>query len=190
MNTTLLFAEILVIGLQAGIWSVLLAGLLFGFEWLALLSIPAVQPFTAILIAVGLSIFYVLGIVVDRVADFALTRLEKNIRNQFYPHLHNRSVSALRYEISKDKEYLNRQFEYIRSRLRIARASSLNFLIITILAVILLRNQVEYLLPVGIVGVLLTAGTFLAWVSITKSYYLTIKSNEDFENQKKRGMKR
>ena len=72
MNTTNLFVELIVIGAGATLWTLLLILSLFGYAWVpfgGLLSLPALIPI--------LSVIYVLGIVVDRLADALFEQIWK-----------------------------------------------------------------------------------------------------------------
>ena len=91
-----------------------------------------------------------------------------------------------RFLVSKDNEYLHYQFEYTRSRLRIARASALNFAITTLLAFIFVATQLQHyshyvtlLWFIAIVGIFLTALAIITWYKLINSYCKHIKINVD-----------
>ncbi len=70
MNTTDLFVELIIIGIGGAIWLCLLIFGMFGYDWVPLdetLALAALIPF--------LSVAYVLGIIIDRVADAIFERL-------------------------------------------------------------------------------------------------------------------
>ncbi len=186
MNTTLLFAELLIIGLQSVIWLLLLAFNFLGFGWLQ--ALKAVSDWQTLIAVASLSVLYVLGIVIDRVADFSFYGWDCSLKNRILPGL-SFSSSAVRFDISKDNEFLNRQFEYTRSRLRIARASSLNFAISTVLLVILIvrvqaPNEAALLFFSVLLGILLTAGSVYAWRTLAVTYYKMVKGNYDLLQSK------
>jgi hypothetical protein len=126
MNTTLIFAELLIIGLQASIWLFLVVLAIFGTNWIQGLATFGIADWQTVIVVVAISIVYVLGVIVDRLADLVFTRWDIKIREQTYPNA-PLTLGVMRFQLGKDNEYLNRQFEYTRSRMRIARASSLIF---------------------------------------------------------------
>src|SRR3954453_23996190 len=72
MNTTNLIVELIVIGVGASIWVSLLILALFGYTWIPgkdLLATPA------LILAPGLAIVYLLGVVTDRLSDSLLGKL-------------------------------------------------------------------------------------------------------------------
>jgi uncharacterized membrane protein YqaE (UPF0057 family) len=111
VNTTLLFAELLVIGFQVSIWFSLLALSIFGYTWLQVFLSSGFANWQALIVVVLLSVVYVLGIVFDRLADFVFSGWDRRIRNQIIP-VAPMPVAVMRFELGKDNEYLNRQFEY------------------------------------------------------------------------------
>ena len=185
MNTTLLFAELLITGLHTGLWLLLLALNIFGLDWLqSLLSKGVSEWATAILVSL-LAVFYIFGIVFDRFADFVFFRWDKKIREKIIPNAPLR-INVMRFQLAKDNEYLNRQFEYTRSRMRIVRAATLNFAISTILLLLLIilktpdsSEKIGYILVSSIIGILLTFGSIFAWYKLTQSYFKLVKSNWD-----------
>jgi hypothetical protein len=188
MNTTLLFAELLIIGLQGSLWIFLLVLNIFGYRWLQGLHSTGLSEWQAVLIALLLSFVYVLGIIIDRLADLIFSRQNKSIGEKIIPNAPF-PVSVMRFTMGKDNEYLNRQFEYTRSRMRIARASSLNFGLSTILAAtfILLRlqnlNSMEKWVCfffVLLTGIFLTAATVYTWNKLMRTYFELVKSNYEF----------
>jgi len=79
MNTTNLFVELVIIGIGAGVWLLLTLLCVFGYSWIPLekiMTLPALIPTLALL--------YVLGIVVDRMADFAFQCWDKNLRQKHF----------------------------------------------------------------------------------------------------------
>ena len=66
MATTAVFAEIVVVGLQVQALLVLLVLAIFGTEWI---SLSALADWTALLTILTLAGAYMLGVVVDRIAD-------------------------------------------------------------------------------------------------------------------------
>lgn len=114
MSTTSLFVELVVIGIGAALWVSLAIFSVFDYTWVPFdkaMSLPA--------IILGLSLIYVLGIVVDRLADriFQL-RNEPLCRKWFESSEDYHRARTLIYIRS---ETLRDLFGYSRSRLRICR---------------------------------------------------------------------
>jgi len=185
MNTTLLFVELLVTGLQSSVWVFILLITVYGYGWLQSLDFQKISDWDTLLTVFFLSFSYTLGIIMDRAADMVFSKWNKSIGKKIIPSS-NRPLSAMRFELGKENEYLNNQFEYTRSRMRIARASSVNFGLITILALIFIVVQIHpsteaqkwaYIFITLIVGGLLTGLSVYAWRELTITYYELIKSN-------------
>jgi len=185
MNTTLLFAELLIIGLQGSLWVFLLALNIFGYSWLQGLHSTGISEWQAVIIALLLSFVYVLGIVIDRLADVIFSGQNKRIQEKIIPNAPF-PPSVMRFALGKDNEYLNRQFEYTRSRMRIARASSLNFGLSTVLTATFILYHLQNLNTmerwtcfffVLITGLALTAATVYTWSKLMQTYFVLVKSN-------------
>lgn len=192
MNTTLLFAELLIIGLQTSLWTFLLVLNVFGNSWFQVLQSTGLYNWQAVIIILLLSIFYVLGIIIDRLADLVFSRWDRRIADKIIPHP-PWPISVMRFELGRDNEYLNRQFEYTRSRMRIARASSLNFGASTILVMLLILTRLqstsaterwEYFIFTSIIGVLLTVAAIYSWHKLTRTYFGLVKANYELYNAK------
>ncbi len=183
MSTTLLFVELLIAGIQVLIWFVLLILTVFGYEWALTLPVQAMHDWQILITAALLSFVYVLGILFDRLADVIFSKWDRAIAYQRFPDAPH-AFSVVRFQISKDNEYLNHQFEYTRSRLRIARASSLNFAITTILALIFVATRLtgiqdlsRLFIFIAVTGIFLTGLATLTWYFLVRSYFGLIRSN-------------
>ena len=117
MATTALFVELLVVGLQAEAWLILLTVTLLGpfpMPW------DRLEKWTALLTIVAVGVAYVLGIIVDRLADvvteFALRPGDRQTQ----------SVPRMRLRVMKESEALAAFLDYQRSRVRIARGTVAN----------------------------------------------------------------
>lgn len=190
MNTTLLFAELLIIGLQASVWLFLLALVVFGTNWLQALSTLGLADWQTAIVVIALSIVYVLGIIIDRLADLVFARWDKKIRERIFPNA-PLSIGVMRFQLGKDNEYLNRQFEYTRSRMRISRASILNFILMTILGVILIaqlqfpttEEKTKSLITALSIGVFLSVSAIYTWNKLTQTFIGLVKANWDLMKQ-------
>ena len=183
MSTTLLFVELLIAGIQVVIWFVLLILTIFGYEWVSTFPTQALSNWQVLITATILSFVYVLGILFDRLADLIFSKWDRSIAYKRFPNAPH-AFAVIRFQLSKDNEFLNHQFEYTRSRLRIARASSLNFAITTILALIFvatrLRDIQDYsrlLIFIALTGIFLTSLAVITWYYLVRSYFGLIKAN-------------
>ena len=82
MNTTDIFIEHLIAGVQVGVWLLLLFLSVFGYEWV---NIEQIQQMQLILAVILLPFIYPLGIVVDNIADEILQPLHRRIRKSVVP---------------------------------------------------------------------------------------------------------
>jgi hypothetical protein len=126
MNTTSLVVELVVIGAGAAVWVSLAVLAVFGTEWLHALAasrdlaIPVLLP--------ALSFTYVLGILVDRLADGIFAGQAARLRAGWFPQPEEyRFARTLIYVRSAALRDL---YEYGRSRLRICRGWTVNALLI------------------------------------------------------------
>ncbi|MDY7092866.1 MAG: hypothetical protein SX243_07835 [Acidobacteriota bacterium] len=120
MTTTQIFAELLVIGFGAFAWLLVLGAAIFGWE------VPRVaERLTSWeLLLPMLSLVYVLGIVVDRLADWFFDRWDKQYRDEEFESK-EAFYNARRLMVYYGKG-LWEDLEYGRSRLRICRGSACN----------------------------------------------------------------
>ena len=183
MNTTVLFVELLIIGFQAGIWILLLFLSVFGYKWVSGLQSMGISDWQTLITIFLLAMLYVLGIIIDRTADAIFSGWSQKIKKRVFPDS-DTPTSAIRFGFTN--EFLNRQIEYTRTRMRIVRASSVNFVLTTIFAVIFIATKVQgisdserlgYLVFTLIFGTTLAIAAIVIWRSLTRGYYETVKKN-------------
>lgn len=123
MATTAVFAEIIVVGLQAEAWLVLLVLLVAGLpSW----ETGTLSSWAALVTFAVVALSYVLGIVVDRLADSAY-----RLFRQGTP-----AVGPMQLRVRHESEQLAKFLDYQRSRWRIARGTVLNLAVGTPIAVL------------------------------------------------------
>jgi hypothetical protein len=183
MSTTLLFVELLIAGVQVVVWFSLLVFSVFGYEWVSNIQSQALSDWEVLVSITVLAFVYVLGILFDRLADLIFSKWDRKIAIEMFPHAPH-TFAVIRFQISKGNDYLNHQFEYTRSRLRIARASALNFAITTVLAVIFIAvrlqgipDHVTLLVFASVTGSLLTVLAVITWYKLVHSYFGLIRAN-------------
>lgn len=181
MNTTSLFAELMVIGAGAMVWVVLLVLAVVGppahdgFLLKELAHHDNLWVFSMFLLT---ALTYVLGIIVDRFADWAFGYVARYYKKKggfflFETKAEAREAKTVLYEKSSP---LREVFEYGRSRLRVCRGWTFNALFIGVTgAAVVVFQLAEYpekgLLLFTVVAAfgLLTVGAFLAWRKLLKS---------------------
>lgn len=193
MSTTLLFAELIIIGVEAILWIFLLMLTIFGLDWLKVIGNTSISDWQTVIVIVALSIVYVIGIIVDRIADLLFAGWDKKLRDKIIPNPFM-GIAVMRFELGKDNEYLNRQFEYTRSRMRISRSSVVNFALSILFGLILLltrfgsitpSEKTKYILAIVIFGVILLTSALYTWQKLTKTYFGLVKTHWDLYKRKK-----
>jgi hypothetical protein len=189
MNVTLLFAELVIIGIQVSLWLFCLILNIFGYDWLQRLQSLGLNNWQNIIVTFLLSLSYVLGIIFDRLSDRVFSKWEKRVKGEVFPL----PSIAVRFDLGKDNEYLNRQFEYMRSRMRIARASSINFGLTTIFVSLFILTRVQnlsrveawtYSSAIILLGALLTSAAIYAFDKSLRGFYRLLKVNYELHESK------
>ncbi len=177
MRTTALVVEHLIVGSQTVVAIVFLLASLHGYEWL-LLPAPAYQLLTLVF---SLLIAYPLGIFIDELADRAFQQYTRSIRKK-YDHREERKAFELLIRL-KEKS-TTQYFHYLRSRIRIARSSVLNFLLLTIASVLFTLTQLaptlggqltKVVITQLIVGLLLSLLAFFCLGHFTETFARKVK---------------
>ena len=191
MGTTELFVELIVIGVGAFIWIVLVTFSIFGYAWIPreeLFSVSSLIPF--------LSLIYIAGIVTDRIADMLFERI-------WVPGLQKKHYSVSgnarddRRLIYTQSEYLANLIEYGRSRLRICRGWAFNAILILVASNFFIYTQVSdpdvrmklFIWINALVG-FVTFFSWLSWYQLMDTQYRRLKDDAKFLRQsqsKKRG---
>ena len=174
MTTTAVFAEIIVIGLEAEAWIAALVVAVFGTDWI---DLSAVSAWAALITVLALAASYALGILVDRVADSALKGVAKRIQAH-RPRGEAKSAGGFKRKritvLLHGAEGVTKFLEYQRSRQRVARGTIVNlaFAIPSVLALLHWRADASpyWLVGVALVGVLLLAASVYANERILKAY--------------------
>lgn len=166
METTQLYIELIIIGLEAFCWMSLFLIDIVGNEVIGIFN-NILNSFSTSLLLIG--ILYIIGILMDRLADMIFQKGENSVRKS--SGLKAKS-SFLVWKKYKAEKYA----DYARSKIRILRASILNIPLITISSVWYVVRYfdklymiVVYILVLGILF------TYIAW----KSYNLSIERYYD-----------
>ncbi len=178
MSTTAILVEILIIGMQAMVWLVLLVLSVFGYKWLpdTAAAVKGWEPAVSVL---ALGLCYTLGILVDRVAD-CLTALhhpgDTLLKISWIKRQADAAHSDTRMRILCSTNKAGEFLAHVRSRTRIARATVVNVLLGTGTAVLFLATRTSYdslwtLAGVVIVGLLVAFVFALALGVLEVTYY-------------------
>jgi len=195
MNTTLLFVEVFIAGLQGLVWLALLILNLTGVNWISEIKFQDLGSWTFLVSALAFSFAYSLGIGIDRMANGLYVYWDKRIGAQYFPQ-EARSLAIVRFQLDNN-EPLNKQLEYVRTRLRIVRSASFNFLLITIFSIglivrlnfLALEEKWSYSGIAGAIGIFLTILFVGSWHSLTRTNYRLIQQST-LEVEKKKSTTR
>jgi hypothetical protein len=190
MTTTQIFAELLVIGFGAFAWLLVLGAALFGWE------LPEVTERLSSweLLLPVLSLVYVLGIVVDRLADKFFEKWDEQYREETFD-TKEAFFKARRLMVYYGKG-LWEHLEYGRSRLRICRGSACNSVALLISLLVLWITRADagpdhwfQKLSCIFVLVAMTVLCIACWRNLAlKEYKKTHRQSEWLEEQlEKRG---
>ena len=184
MNTTTVFAELLVGGLQTLTWMTLVALTVFGpTDLTPLAETPLLSAFVVIATCYGL------GVVFDRIWDLILDK--SGINPWFKRMAKSRAAAkpvgsenvfdALRRNIfGRDPTTAADFVNYNRSRMRVARSGVFNFGLITIAGLVFVAVHfggmaTRLSLFLAITGTLLTVANGLAYYHLRISYYRVLR---------------
>ncbi len=181
MSTTNLFVELVVIGVGAFVWVVLLVLSMFWYHW-----VPIDRLLTPAAVIPLLSIIYVLGIVSDRVADVLFAVLwARTLRGRRFTDIE--TYYAARRNILTKSERLSELLEYGRSRLRICRGWVLNaFVILVSFNVFVWARLREWSgarglsILVSALLLILAAGCWYSWWSLSAAEYRKVKGQSEY----------
>lgn len=179
MATTVIFAEILIVGLQALIWIALFLFGIFGLDAKSFSSANLAQWVQLIIVFV-LAFAYTIGIFIDRAADSFFSRFDKQTRQKYlgdsFP-----SVPKMRLYIMSKNATVNKYIDYIRSRSRIARSTAFNLVLILTAFVYIYFNRpslninpVQFI-SIDIVLIIFIILAIFSWQRISKTYYKRLK---------------
>ena len=176
MNTTNLFVELVVIGVSALSWVILLVLSVFGWDW-----VPTERVFSTTALVPLVSLVYILGVVSDRIADtlFELWWSDK-LRGKYFPNL--QEYHAARRIVLTRSERFSDLLEYGRSRLRICRGWALNCVLIVVFLDLFIWIKLSgsplalHLYLCGTIGGLLFAvASWYSWRKLTMTEYRKVK---------------
>ncbi|SRR6266446_5711981 len=179
MGTTNLFVELVVIGVGALTWLVLLIFSVFGWQW-----VPTEKVFSTVALVPLLSLIYILGIVSDRIADTIFERWwNVDLRKASFPTVD--AFHAARRQILTGSERLSELLEYGRSRMRICRGWALNSMFIAVALNLfiwtrLLQSRLVLSLFGTITAFLFGLASWYTWKKLSVTEYRKVKEQAEF----------
>lgn len=170
MTTTAVFAEMLVAGIEALIWIALLALAIFcpkvGNSSIAIdvHLLKALKDWATLATTIVLAVAYGVGVVVDRVADSIFSEIFGD----------SCDVSLLRLLVLARSDKVTDFLEYIRSRIRVARSTTINLAVTTIVVPVFLTRCTQASdcrkLAAVVVLTALTLASAFAGIRINETY--------------------
>lgn len=173
MKTTAIFAELLIVGLQAIVWLIFAGLVFFEVSTIDTTLFDTLKSWAALITIFVLSLSYVIGIIIDRVADSLFSHVDNKLREKYLVKS-NQSVADMRLYIMSKNEGVTDFLDYVRSRLRLARSTVLNVILIMFFIALWYftssksNSIIMFLLSFGIPLLTLTIFT---WFRISKTYY-------------------
>lgn len=179
METTQLYVELIIIGIEGFIWMCAFLVDIIGYEAASILAY-ILGNFSASLLLVG--IVYIIGILIDRFADIVFQKKENTIRNKSGIHAKNSALVWKKYDAV-------RYAEFSRTRVKILRASVLNLPLISISFIWYAMKYLDKFYMIVIYILFLgTLFTYISWKSYDLSlikYYNKTRELEISEKENK-----
>ena len=190
MNTSLVFAELIIIGFEGGIGLAILSATLFGPKKLSRF-LSYFEQWELLVVVVLLALTYVLGIIIDRFADSRFRKQEHKLDEEIVGGMPV-SIPVMRFSLGTQNDFLNQQLEYTRMRMRIVRASTINSLLIAASTAAYLffwlpdtspTLRLKYIAGVLAAGVFFSYACFRAWKSLIRGHLRLAKTMYDHQTR-------
>lgn len=166
METTQLYIELIIIGLESFAWISICVINIIGNKVLSYYS-NILNNFSSSLLLVG--ILYIIGVLIDRLADIIFQKSEDNIRNASGLKAKSTFLIWKKYDAMKYSDYT-------RSKIRILRASIINIPLLTMSVTWCILKYFKE--PNTILIFILFLGIFFTYIS-WRSYGLSVKRYYD-----------
>jgi len=198
MNTTAIFVELLIAGIQASVWIMLLIFSFFGYDWFIVI-LPTLEKWVIVITAFLFAFWYTFGIILDQLSGSFLAIFNFNdllLKSKWATNKSQRFLvqSAVLTKMGKSSDIL----EYIKSRLRVIRATAINSTLIMISLIIFISKRCDELgcqsksqfifITVG-VGMVVVLLTLLALISLEIGYAIHEKTIQQELNKLQRKSK-
>ena len=193
MNTSLIFAELIIIGLEGSVWLALLFAGTFGVDAFAGI-LNLFKDWQLFIAAVLLALVYVVGVIIDRVADALFRKKEGKLDDEIVGDMPV-SIPVMRFSLGTQNDFLNQQLEYTRTRMRIVRASTVNFLLIAASFVFFLLRQMtdlsaaqhwQYMIVAALAGAAFSYSSYRTWKSLIRAHLRLAKEMYDHQTKQEK----
>ena len=165
METTVLYAELIIIGLETSMWLAMFSIHWGGSQIKDILQYTIEKLPAAIML---LGILYIIGLIFDRIVDVLYDKFEKKQREKSGLAA---STSMIVWKKAGQESY----FLYSRSRIRILRASTINVPLITIGVLFLLYDYhtdwTNIAILALIIGVFFSCFAIIGYERSVRSFY-------------------
>ena len=192
MSTTAIFVELLIIGIQAAVWIILLCQALFPGK-VEMSALENYEEWAALFTVIIFALCYTVGMIIDRIADKIFSIIinffsfVKILNCEFFKILfgskeNGTPIMQVTIKEQKAVEY----FAYIRSRMRIMRSTTLNILITTLVIVPFALEKGISLFIINFIfsiGLILTCLCFILTLSLECNFN---KRQEEMRKELKR----
>ncbi len=163
METTKLYIELIVIGFETFSWMNIFLIDIVGNKILSFFTKTIDNFSSSILLVVFL---YIIGLLFDRLADMIFKKTEKKIRMKS-------SLQAQTSILIWEKYHLEKFSDYMRSKIRILRASILNIPLITFGSIwFVVKYYIQDYMVIIYISLLGIIFSFIAWKSFNETVYL------------------
>jgi len=177
MRTTAIVIEHLVIGIQTALWVAFLFLAWYGYDWIPVLTLPSHVFF----ILLSILVLYPLGVFVDEFSDWLFHNLSMRIRRE---HVTDGTLTTFQLLVRLNDPSTSQYFQYLRSRIRLARSSSVNFLLLTVAVIFFTVRQysptpdqpmASLVIIEGITGIIITLLALFSWWRVSHTFAKRIK---------------
>jgi hypothetical protein len=188
MQTTLLFIEILLTGIQSLVWIGLIVTWVFGNNLSNFLPLQKLSDWITPLTLILFGFVYLLGIIIDRFADWVFANKDDKLREKYTKGKSKLKIQSIKYKLSKEKG-ITKHLDYNRSRARIVRSGTLNFGIAAITAFLRIiisgwNSEIAYLILT--ISLFFTFGSYYSWRKLTIAQMNTLEGlRKEFLKKKK-----
>lgn len=165
METTHLYVELIIIGLETSVWMCMVYINIVGNQIAEIIS-KVLNNFSSSLLLIGL--LYIVGILMDRLADMIYKKIENRIRKESGLEAKSSILIWKKYDQEKVSDYM-------RSRIRILRVSTLNIPLITLSflwsVLVSAGTSLFLVIYIIIIGILFTYVSWKSYIKSVQNYY-------------------
>ena len=173
MSTTQLYIELIIIGLESFIWMGVFLANIMEKDFMNIFD-TMIGNFSSSLVFIG--IIYILGIIMEGLAEIIFLDKGDKIRNDSGVEVKNTHVIWKKYNAEK-------YADYTRSKIRILRATVLNLPLITVAFLWYLDESYLTLLYIMVIGVLSTVICYKSYNITIRRYYAKAHALEESEEE-------